>query len=328
MNMSELERLVNVMRRLRAPDGCPWDREQTHESLKKCLVGEAAEYLDAVDHKSDAEMCEELGDLLMQVVMNSVMAEERGAFTLEDVARGISDKMIRRHPHVFGDVHVDNSAQVLVNWEKIKKTEHDDYRKSALDGVPRNLPAILRAEKLQKKAAKHGFDWTNDADILAKVREEMSELEEAYKSGDRDRIDDEAADLVFAVVNFLRFRGENCEEVVNRASDKFDRRYRAVESRLAAEGKTVDDTPMDRLDELWNEVKKDANIKQKNDRSEAAATLGRIGGKSKSQKKIEAVKKNLKKATASLDKNARKERAKKAAAARWNKGKDAQDKNK
>ena len=255
MNMSELERLVNVMRRLRAPDGCPWDREQTHESLKKCLVGEAAEYLDAVDHKSDGEMCEELGDLLMQVVMNSVMAEERGAFTLEDVARGISDKMIRRHPHVFGDVHVDNSAQVLVNWEKIKKTEHDNYRKSALDGVPRNLPAVLRAEKLQKKAAKHGFDWTNDADILAKIREEMAELEEAYKSGSRDRINDEAADLVFAVVNFLRFRGENCEEVVNRASDKFDRRYRAVESKLAAEGKTVDDTPMDRLDELWNKAK-------------------------------------------------------------------------
>ena len=255
MDMSELERLVNVMRRLRAPDGCPWDREQTHESLKKCLVGEAAEYLDAVDHKSDAEMCEELGDILMQVVMNSVMAEERDAFTLEDVARGISDKMIRRHPHVFGDVHVDNSAQVLVNWEKIKKTEHDDYRKSALDGVPRNLPAVLRAEKLQKKAAKHGFDWTNDADILAKIREEMAELEDAYKSGSRDRIDDEAADLVFAVVNFLRFRGENCEEVVNRASDKFDRRYRAVEAKLAAEGKTVDDTPMERLDELWNEAK-------------------------------------------------------------------------
>lgn len=255
MDMSELERLVNVMRRLRAPDGCPWDREQTHESLKKCLVGEAAEYLDAVDRKSDAEMCEELGDLLMQVVMNSVMAEERGAFTLEDVARGISDKMIRRHPHVFGDVHVDNSAQVLVNWEKIKKTEHDDYRKSALDGVPRNLPAVLRAEKLQKKAAKHGFDWTNDADILAKVREEMAELEEAYKTGDKDKIDDEAADLVFAVVNFLRFRGENCESVVNRASDKFDRRYRAVESKLAAEGKTVDGTPMDRLDELWNKAK-------------------------------------------------------------------------
>ncbi|MBR4253850.1 MAG: nucleoside triphosphate pyrophosphohydrolase [Lentisphaeria bacterium] len=261
MNMSELERLVNVMRRLRAPDGCPWDREQTHESLKKCLVGEAAEYLDAVDHKSDAEMCEELGDLLMQVVMNSIMAEERGAFTLEDVARGISDKMIRRHPHVFGDVHVDNSAQVLVNWEKIKKTEHDDYRKSALDGVPHNLPAVLRAEKLQKKAAKHGFDWTNDADILAKVREEMAELEDAYRTGDRDRIDDEAADLVFAVVNFLRFRGENCEAVVNRASDKFDRRYRAVEAKLAAEGKEVDGTPMERLDELWNEAKAEENGK-------------------------------------------------------------------
>ena len=127
--------------------------------------------------------------------------------------------------------------------------------------MPRNLPAVLRAEKLQKKAAKHGFDWTNDADILAKVREEMAELEEAYKTGDRDRINDEAADLVFAVVNLLRFRGENCEDVVNRASDKFDRRYRAVEARLATEGKTVDDTPMDRLDELWNEAKAEENGK-------------------------------------------------------------------
>ena len=257
MNMTEMERLVGVMRRLRAPDGCPWDREQTHESLKKCLVDEAAEYLDAVDRKSDADMCEELGDLLMQVVMNSVMAEERGAFTLEDVAKGIADKMIRRHPHVFGDVHVDNSAQVLVNWEKIKKTEHDDYRKSALDGVPRSLPAVLRAEKLQKKAAKHGFDWQADAPILDTIREELNELEAAYKTGDREQINSEAADLVFSIVNFLRFRGENCEDVVNRASDKFDRRYRAVEAKLAAEGKTVDDTPMERLDELWNEVKAD-----------------------------------------------------------------------
>ena len=257
MKMTEMERLVEVMRRLRAPDGCPWDREQTHESLKKCLVDEAAEYLDAVDRKSDPDMCEELGDLLMQVVMNSVMAEERGAFTLEDVAKGIADKMIRRHPHVFGDVHVDNSAQVLVNWEKIKKTEHDDYRKSALDGVPRSLPAVLRAEKLQKKAAKHGFDWTSDALILDKIREEMNELEAAYRTGDREQINSEAADLVFSVVNFLRFRGENCEEIVTRASDKFDRRYRAVEAKLAAEGKTVDDTPMERLDELWNEVKTD-----------------------------------------------------------------------
>ena len=255
MNMPEMERLVGVMRKLRAPDGCPWDREQTHETLKKCLVDETAEYLDAVDHGSDAEMCEELGDILMQVVMNSVMAEERGAFTLEDVARGISDKMIRRHPHVFGDVHVDNSAQVLVNWEKIKKTEHDDYRKSALDGVPHSLPAVLRAEKLQKKAAKHGFDWPEESGILDKIREEMSELEEAYRSGDRDRINDEAADLVFAVVNLLRFRGENCEDVVNRASDKFDRRYRAVERKLAAEEKTVDNTTPERLDELWNETK-------------------------------------------------------------------------
>ena len=257
MKMTEMERLVEVMRRLRAPDGCPWDREQTHESLKKCLVDEAAEYLDAVDRKSDPDMCEELGDLLMQVVMNSVMAEERGAFTLEDVAKGIADKMIRRHPHVFGDVRVDNSAQVLVNWEKIKKTEHDDYRKSALDGVPRSLPAILRAEKLQKKAAKHGFDWTSDAPILDKIREEMNELDAAYRTGDREQINSEAADLVFSVVNFLRFRGENCEEIVTRASDKFDRRYRAVEAKLAAEGKTVDDTPMERLDELWNEVKTD-----------------------------------------------------------------------
>ena len=255
--MTGIERLHDIMTRLRNPEtGCPWDRVQTLETLKPCVLEETYELLAAMDHPDEKENhVEELGDVLLQVMFQCVMAEEKGTFSFDDVANAISDKLVRRHPHVFGDVHVDNSAQVLVNWEKIKKTEHDDYRKSALDGVPRSLPAVLRAEKLQKKAAKHGFDWTNDADILAKVREEMTELEEAYKTGDRDKINGEAADLVFAVVNFLRFRGENCEDVVNRASDKFDRRYRAVEAKLAAEGKTVDDTDMARLDELWNEAK-------------------------------------------------------------------------
>ncbi len=262
--MKEMIHLQQVMRRLRAPDGCPWDKEQTHETLKECMIGETAEYLDAVDHASDAEMREELGDVLMQVVMNSVIAEERGAFTLEDVAHDIAEKMIRRHPHVFGDVKVANSAEVLVNWAKIKKTEQTDpahVRKSALDGIPRNLPALFRAEKMQKKAAKHGFDWTADAPILDKIHEEIAELDAAFAAKDNAAIEDEAGDLLFSVVNFLRFRGSDSEEVLRKSADKFDRRYRAMEDLLREQGKTVDDCSAAELDELWNAVKKTASCK-------------------------------------------------------------------
>lgn len=259
-SLAGIERLVSVTRRLRAPDGCPWDREQTHESLKECMIGEVAEYLDAVDATDDAEMREELGDVLMQVVMNSVIAEERGAFTFDDVASEIAEKMVRRHPHVFGDVKVANSAEVLVNWDRIKKTEKGEsadapVRKSALDRIPRSLPALYRAQKMQRKAAKHGFDWDSVPPILDKIHEELDELDAAFHDSDSVHVEEEVGDLLFAIVNFIRARGNDSEEILNRASDKFDRRYRRMEDILAGQGREVDDCSAQELDAIWNQVK-------------------------------------------------------------------------
>lgn len=260
--MKEMKRLLEVMKKLRSPDGCPWDKEQTHESLKKCLLDECAEYFDAVDDKDDNAMREELGDVLMQVVMNSVIAEERHAFTLEDVAHDITEKMIRRHPHVFGDVHVNNTEEVLVNWEKIKKTEHQTSstpkRKSAVARIAKNLPSLYRAQKLQKKAAKQGFDWIQEDGILDKIQEELNELNAEIRNNHAKNVEEEAGDLLFSIVNFLRFRGLDSEMVLRNACDKFERRYRAMENYIPFDGSEV---PPSRSPEeweiLWQKVKQD-----------------------------------------------------------------------
>lgn len=252
--MTEIDRLAAVMKRLRAPDGCPWDREQTHESLMKCLTGEVAEYLDAVADHDDRGMREELGDLLMEIVLNAVIAEERGAFTLEDAARGVTEKMIRRHPHVFGNAEAADSDAVVKLWDEIKK-EEKNTRTSLLDGVPRRL-ALFSAEKMQKKAAKAGFDWPDAAQILDKIDEEIRELREAYASGDERAIDEESGDLLFAAVNFVRFRKKSPEEILAAANAKFARRFRFVEKMLADQGKTVESASPDEREACWCEAKK------------------------------------------------------------------------
>ena len=203
--MTEMDRLVEVMRRLRAPDGCPWDREQTHESLKKNLIEEAAEYLDAVDAADDAAMREELGDVLMQVVLHAVIAEERNAFDFQQVTKDIADKMVRRHPHVFGSEKVDSVSDVLTLWETVKKEEKQGKTPvvSILARIPRSLPGLMRAEKMQKKAAKVSFDWQDEAGVRAKLAEEFQEVQAAFDSGNDVAIDEElfgsaAADYVRA----------------------------------------------------------------------------------------------------------------------------------
>ncbi len=250
-----LARLQALMARLRGPDGCPWDREQTLETLKPCLLEETHELLETMTEESPGPHLEELGDVLLQVVFQSLIREERGEFALDDVAHALCDKLVRRHPHVFGDVAVGGSADVLRNWEAIKKDERPP-RASVLDGVPRSLPALLRAQRTQAKAARVGFDWPDAAGPLAKIAEEAAELKEAAGAGDDvDAIRREAGDLLFSVVNLCRFLDVDAEQALQATTDRFARRFRHVEARAKAEGVEMKDAPLEILDRYWEEAK-------------------------------------------------------------------------
>lgn len=252
-----INELEMIMKQLRSPDGCPWDREQTHHSLMPHLMEEAGEFLDAIDERDDIGMCEELGDLLMHVLLHSVMAEERGAFTLNDVIRGIIEKMYRRHPHVFGDEHANVSGEVARLWERVKKAEKGDSRKSILDGIPRHCPALLQAEKIQRKAAKVGFDWNDEKQILEKIDEELGELHAAYAENDENHIDEELGDLLFAIANLSRFRKRrSAERLLADANNKFSKRFRHIEKVLTEQGKTLEEASLEEMEALWLEAKR------------------------------------------------------------------------
>lgn len=255
-----IDQLILVMKKLRSEKGCPWDREQTHSSLKKYLMEECAELMDSIDDKDSEGICEELGDLLMHIVFHSRIAEENKSFTFEDVARGITEKMIRRHPHVFGNEKAENSGEVIEMWESIKKREKKDRnkeRKSLMDGIPRHLPALFRAHEMQRKAAKVGFDWINSHQIIEKIEEEMEELKKAIATGDEKSINEEIGDLIFSVVNLARFRKEkSAEEILADTIQKFERRFRYIEEKLASAGKSAETSSLDEMDGLWNEAKK------------------------------------------------------------------------
>lgn len=251
-----MQKLVEIMKALRAPDGCPWDREQTHKSLKRCSMEECAELMDAIEDEDDAGMREELGDLLMHVVLHSVIAEERGKFTFDDVVKEISAKMIRRHPHVFGEEKVKDASEVLVLWEEVKKKEHMNDRKSLMDGIPYHCPALLQAEKMQKKAAKVGFDWSDQKQIMEKIEEEFQEVKDAMAEQDDEHIDEELGDLLFAITNLVRFRKRSsAEDLLAVANRKFIRRFRYIEEQLSKQGKSVETASLEEMDSLWNEAK-------------------------------------------------------------------------
>ncbi len=262
--MTPLDRLREIVARLRAPGGCPWDREQTHASLRGDLLEEAHEVVEAIDEKDDAHLCEELGDLLLQVVMHSQMAAETGRFDFDDVARGIGEKLVRRHPHVFGDagdaVAADTGA-VLRQWDAIKRAEKEGkggaVHDSLLDGVSRALPALIRAEKITKRAARAGFDWTNAAEVVEKIREELAETEEVLEDDGqgRERLEEEIGDLLFAVSNLARKVGVEGEVALSRASTKFSTRFRGLEARLRARGKSFEGSTAEELDAIWREIK-------------------------------------------------------------------------
>ena len=260
--MTGIERLHDIMTRLRDPKtGCPWDRVQTLETLKPCVLEEAYELLSAMDHPDERENhIEELGDVLLQVMFQCVMAEEKGTFSFDDVANAISDKLVRRHPHVFGDVVAKDPATVLKNWEQIKQQEHrKELRHSALDGVPATLPALLKAQRTQEKAARVGFDWKDANGPLEKIKEELRELEEAVAAASDTSLDphvkEELGDLIFAVTNLARHLKADAESALENTNSKFSRRFRAVEEVAKGKGKNLKDMTLAEMDALWDEVK-------------------------------------------------------------------------
>ena len=255
-----LERLREIMRRLRAPDGCPWDREQDFASIAPYTIEEAYEVADAIERRAWEELRDELGDLLLQVVYHAQMAEEAGLFDFDDVARGSADKMLRRHPHVFGDMAgVDSAEAQTVNWEAMKaaeRAERGESRDSVLDGVAVGLPGLTRAVKLQGRAARVGFDWPGPRDVIAKLAEEAAELVEAVEGKDAEAREEEFGDLLFVVANLARHLKIDPEAAMRRVNAKFERRFREVERRLAERGRTPAESTLEEMDALWDAAKR------------------------------------------------------------------------
>jgi tetrapyrrole methylase family protein/MazG family protein len=248
------DNLVEIMARLRR--GCPWDREQTHRSLLPYLIEETYEVVDAVEGNGDAELCEELGDLLLQIVFHAQLATERGKFSVADVIDELANKMIRRHPHVFGDQAVSTVAEVWANWDQLKSQEAAARsRTSRLDGIPKGLGALQRAQKMQEKAGRVGFDWPTVDGIRDKLAEELAELEAARRDHDDDRVREEAGDVIFTVVNFARALGVDAEGAMRGANEKFYRRFTYMERRAQLEGRSLGDMTLDELEELWQLAK-------------------------------------------------------------------------
>lgn len=252
----DFEDLVDIMDKLRNPGGCPWDREQTHESLKQYLIEECYEVLEAIDENDMEKLCEELGDVLLQVVFHARIAKERNIFDVYDVTDGITNKMISRHPHIFGEDVCDTAEDVLDNWEEIKKKEQK-YKTitDTLKHIPKNLPALMRSIKVQDKAARIGFDWKDVEGALSKVNEEFMEFMDVYKSEDYGKIVEELGDLLFAVVNVCRFENVMPEFALNKTTEKFINRFEYIEKSALKSGKSIKNMSLDEMNALWNEAK-------------------------------------------------------------------------
>ena len=265
-DLSTLEALKKIMAALRAPvTGCPWDIEQTFQTIARYTLEEAYEVADAIEQNDMDSLCEELGDLLLQVVYHARMAEEEGAFDLADVVQGISAKMIRRHPHVFGDDEMRSAGAAKGFWEKIKAEEklkkninkdpENIDKKSILDNIPRNFPALLRAEKLQNKAARIGFDWPNTDPVIEKIEEELTEVREAMERGVKSDIAEEIGDLLFVVANLARHNKVDPEDALRRANAKFTRRFHHIESEFSKQGRSLEGSRLEEMDKFWDDAK-------------------------------------------------------------------------
>jgi MazG family protein len=251
------QQLVDVMARLRDPQaGCPWDLEQTPQTLKKYVIEEAYEVVEAIDHGDPAKLREELGDLLLQVVFLSQLASEQGQFTVADVAQEITEKLIRRHPHVFGDVSVTGTEQVLSNWEQIKRTEINNAdRKSLLDGIPAHLPALMRASEVSKRVTRVGFEWPSVSEVLDKMEEEIAELRAEIAAGDTERAADELGDTLFTLVNVARHLNIDPEDSLRRMTYRFAARFQSIEAHAMMTGRAVSDLSLAEMEELWQAAK-------------------------------------------------------------------------
>ncbi len=275
MKTTPIDRLIKIMAKMRAKGGCPWDREQTLATLKQYLIEESYEVIDAIDSGDVDKHAEELGDLLLQVVFQAQIRKEKGQFNFNDVVRIVCEKLIRRHPHVFGKLRAANQEEVLRNWEKIKVQEKRDKqaagktgapagkRPSIIDGLPRHLPSLHKAHQFQQRLARVGFDWANVHDVMLKIEEELGEVKEALARGNEKQIRAEIGDLLFAVVNLCRFRKMHAEEVLQDAIVKFTKRFQAVEKRIHAEGREITQCSLAELDKHWEAVKKEEVRRQR-----------------------------------------------------------------
>ena len=256
MNKTPIDHVREIMRKLRDPKGgCPWDCEQDLESLKPFLIEECYELIDAIDSGDAAKHREELGDMLLQVIFQTQLREEKGEFTFEDICNTLAEKLIRRHPHVFADVKVNGSKDVLTKWEEIKNKEKKSGRRSVVEGVPNHLPALMKAHQVQSRAARVGFDWTVIHDVIAKVEEDLAETKAAITSGDHNAVAEEIGDLLFAVVNLSRFKKLHAEELLSATVRKFSRRFQSIEQQVHARGKQMTECTLEELDAYWNEAK-------------------------------------------------------------------------
>ena len=254
--MESMNRLVEIIDTLRAPGGCPWDREQDHKSIMKCLIEETYELADAIESDDAETLKEELGDVLLQVVFHSAIAKEEEAFTLDDVIHTLCDKLIYRHPHVFGDASVRNAEEVIKNWESLKRREEGKKeRASILSGIPATLPALLAALKIQSVASRVGFDWDSPAGVFDKITEEMVEVRDAMDAGNPEQIEEEIGDLIFSAVNLARLLKIDPETALRRTNKKFTRRFHAIEKAAQSQNISLGDMPMAEKERLWQQAK-------------------------------------------------------------------------
>lgn len=248
------DELVQIVKKLKAPDGCPWDREQTNASLLPYLLEEAYEVIESVEKEDWQELKEELGDIMLHAVFQAAIAEDNGHFSIRDSLKNINDKLVRRHPHVFGNAQAEAPFHARQNWEAAKHKEKG--RKSRLDGVPKTLPALIRAQRLQQKASYTGFDWDKIEQVWDKVHEEILELKEAQNKKNKDHIAEEIGDVLFAIVNLARFLDIPAEDALRKTNKKFTDRFAGVEVELLKRGKTMEESNLEEMDAIWNEIKK------------------------------------------------------------------------